>query len=69
METKSHIKEVFVPVRHAASVLGLPVAFIEREAKAGRLPAVRAGRSWLIHLERARAELERRAEAGEGASR
>lgn len=55
--------QVFVPIRRAASALGVPIAWLKREAEAGRVPAVRAGRRWLIHLERSRAVLSDRAEA------
>ena len=55
----------FVPLRHAAAVLGVPLSWLRREACEGRVPAVRTGRQWLIHLERARETLTRRAETAE----
>ncbi len=56
----------FVPIRRAASVLGVPVNWLEREAHAGRIPAIKAGRRWLIHLERTRSKLTELADqAGE----
>jgi len=52
----------FVPIRRAASELGIPVSWLEQQAKANIIPAIRAGRRWLIHLERARAKLTELAE-------
>ena len=54
----------FVPIRRAASALGVPLAWLKREAEAGRVPAVCAGRRWFIHLDRAHAQLAERAATG-----
>ena len=55
----------FKPVRVAARHLGVPIAWLEREAKLNRIPAVRAGRRWLIHLEKTEQRLLERAELGD----
>ncbi len=57
----------FVPVIQASHELGVPTAWLNREAKAGRIPSIRAGRRWLVHLERTRTKLAESAEhQGEG---
>ncbi|PHQ81816.1 MAG: hypothetical protein COB69_03640 [Phycisphaera sp.] len=56
----------FVPVYVAAHRLGVPLAWLRREAQAGRVPAVRAGRRWFVHLERTRAKLTQHADAAKG---
>ena len=53
----------FVPIRRAAVALGVPLAWLKREAESGGVPAVRAGRQWLVHMDRARAVLAKRAES------
>jgi len=60
------IHKTFVPVRHAAAELGVPLAWLKREAEAGRIPAVQAGKRWLVHLKRTRAALTVRAEKAGG---
>jgi excisionase family DNA binding protein len=60
-----HIPPTFVPIPDAAERLGVPLAWLKREAEAGRVPAVRAGRRWLVHLDRTREALARLA-AGDG---
>lgn len=58
--------QTFVPIRRAASELGIPVSWLEQQAKANSIPAIRAGRRWLIHLERTRSKLTELADqAGE----
>lgn len=57
-------EETFVPIRRAAAVLGVPFAWLQREAEVGRVPAVRAGRRWLVHLEETREVLAKRAWEG-----
>jgi len=37
----------FIPIWSAAKEIGVPAKWLEREAKAGRVPAVVAGRSLL----------------------
>lgn len=44
-------KPKFVSVNVAAQQLGLPTAWLRAQAKAGRIPCVRAGRRILINLE------------------
>lgn len=61
------IQTTFVPIRRAASNLGVPIAWLLSEAKAGRIPAIKAGRRWLVHLERARIKLAEYAEREGGA--
>jgi len=39
---------------------GLPLAWLRREAKAGRIPSLRVGRRMLFDFETATAALERR---------
>jgi hypothetical protein len=53
----------FIPTRRAALALGVPHAWLKREIEARRLPAVRVGRRWLVHLNRARDILAKRADA------
>lgn len=45
----------------ASQLLGVPKAWLKREADAGRLPCLRVGRRRLFAPEAVRAELERRA--------
>jgi len=59
----------FVPIRSAARALGVPLAWLRNEAENGRIPAVRAGRRWLVPLERIQQLLHERAERGEGGAR
>lgn len=56
------IQTTFVPIRRAASSLGVPISWLQGEAKAGRIPAIKAGKRWLVHLERARIKLAEYAE-------
>ena len=53
---------LFVPLARAAVTLGIPLAFLRREVEAKRMPAVRAGRSWLVSMPRVREVLATRAE-------
>ncbi len=57
----------FVPIRRAASILGVPIAWLQAEVTAGRIPAIKAGRRWLVHLERTRIKLAEYAEEDGGA--
>ncbi len=43
--------EVFMCFRRVAYRLGVPMAWLEREAKAGRIPHIKAGRSILMNVE------------------
>jgi len=56
---------LFVPVRVVARRLGVPVAWLRREAETGGVPAIRTGRLWLVHLEGARGRLLADAEHSE----
>ena len=38
----------YIPLRHAAGRLGLPVAYLRREAEAGSIPALRCDRRWFV---------------------
>lgn len=64
---KQQLQTTFVPIRRAASNLGVPIAWLQAEAKAGRIPAIKAGRRWLVHLERTRIKLAKHAESEGGA--
>lgn len=57
MSYQNQIERTFVSLSVAATKLGVPSAWLRREAQAGRIPVIRAGRRWLVHLERARAKL------------
>ena len=48
-------------VSTVAVELGIPVAWLVREAKAGRIPAIRAGRALLCATDEVRESLSRRA--------
>jgi len=54
----------FVPLAETADRLGFSVSWLRAEVEAGRIPAVRAGRRWFVHFERAKAILAERAGAG-----
>ena len=54
----------FVMVAVAAVRLGVPAAWLKREAETGRVPSIRAGRSILVNPESVKAALLARA-AGE----
>jgi len=59
--------ESFKPVKHVATQLGVPAAWLRREAAAGRLPHLRAGRRILVNrtaIEKALARLAERAAEG-----
>lgn len=55
------LDQTFVPIRVASNKLGLPESWLRTEAKAGRLPHVRAGSRVLIHLAKATEVLTHRA--------
>ena len=63
---RNSIDAAFVPIRRAAAALGVPLAWLKREAEADRVPAVRAGRRWLVHFERTQAQLADRASGTAG---
>lgn len=58
----------FTHVRRAAAQLGVPIEFLKRKCEDGTISAVRAGRSWFVHVERAEAALRQndRERAAEG---
>ena len=51
----------FITLRKAARRLGVPMTFLESEAKAGRVPFLRAGRRMLFDVDSAHAALVDRA--------
>ena len=56
--------ETFINVRHAAVRLGVPATWLKREALAGRIPYLMAGRTILINPELCKAALLNRAQEG-----
>ncbi len=46
----AQIPEVFLPLRRAATRLGVPAAWLRAEARAGRVPHLRVGRRLLFNL-------------------
>ncbi len=62
----------FVPLDRAAAHLGVPAAWLKAEAKAGRVPHLKAGRRMLFHLGTVEQSLQVRAEtevSGDGTRR
>lgn len=59
----------FTNTSDAARRLGLPEAWLRREAKAGRLPCVHAGRRLLFEVDVVADALRQEADAGRVASR
>lgn len=51
----------FLSIRHAAVRLGLPVQWLIAEARAGRVPSLKAGRRVLVNLQDVSAVLRERA--------
>lgn len=51
-----------VPLSRAATSLGVPRAWLRREASAGRVPAILVGRRWMVHLDHARGVILHRAQ-------
>ena len=43
--------EVFMPLRRAAGLLGVPITWLKEEAEAGRVPSLMIGRRRLFNLE------------------
>jgi len=66
MNNSNQIK-TFVSIQSAASELGIPVSWLEQQAQSNKIPTIRAGRRWLVHLERTRAKLTELAEQTGGA--
>ena len=63
----------FIPLRKAAASLGVPASWLEAEAKAGRIPHLKAGRRLLFNpaavervlLDRAAASVESQTQSDE----
>jgi hypothetical protein len=53
--------ETYITALELAGELGLPLAWLKDEAKAGRIPSLQVGRSRLFHAEAVRRTLARRA--------
>lgn len=53
----------YISIGQAAAVLGVPKAWLKREADAGRLSCLRVGRRYMFLLEVVRLELDQRAES------
>lgn len=49
MDSAQHL-ESFIPLRRAASRLGVPIAWLKQEAEAGRLPHLKIGRRFVFNL-------------------
>jgi len=62
-------ERMFVPIRTSAARIGVPLAWLKREVESGRVPAVRAGRQWLVHLEKAREVIAKQAKNNKGGSK
>ena len=60
------IKPKFVNVKTAAFELGVPAAWLRREADAGRVPCLRAGRNRLFDVEAVVSSLAQLAAQGGG---
>jgi hypothetical protein len=60
------VVEPFLSLNRAALRLGVPEAWLKTEAKAGRIPCLRAGRRLLFSLSAVEAALLERAHTGEG---
>ena len=56
--------EVFLPVDQTATRLGVPAAWLKAEAKADRLPHLKAGRRILFHVQTVERALLARASDG-----
>jgi hypothetical protein len=52
---------LFLPLDRAATRLGIPAAWLKREAKAGRIPCLQAGRQLLFEVEAVAQSLSARA--------
>lgn len=52
-----HVSETFQSLRRAAAQVGVPAAWLRSEARAGRVPALRAGRRLLFQVEAVKSAL------------
>jgi len=59
MDTKK-----FVTVDRLAAYIGLPVAWLKREAKQGHIPSIKAGKGLMFHVESVERVLCERAKSG-----
>ena len=59
MSKRTH--EHFIPVWEVAVNLGVPRRWLETEAREGRIPCLRAGRSYVANLDEVREALDQRA--------
>lgn len=64
MKTKRQTASAFTSLRRTAAHLGLPVAWLRREADAARLPCLRAGRRRMFDIDAVAAALAERQRAG-----
>lgn len=55
-------RPTFLNVRRAARILGLPVAWLRDEAKAGNIPCIRVGRSIRLNVDDVEQALKERAQ-------
>lgn len=62
-------RKAFMPAIELAAELGLPLAWLKAEAKAGRIPSLQVGRRQLFSADAVRRALAERTGGGTGASR
>ena len=55
----------YIPIHKLAHRTGLPQAWLEREAEAQQLPAIRVGRRWMFDREAVESALTERAKSNE----
>jgi hypothetical protein len=60
--------QVFIPLHSAAPKLGVPAAWLKREAEAGRVPVLMAGRAFMFNVEQLKTSLMERAKANGAAA-
>ena len=65
MDNKPNLSEP-LPLNKAARCLCVPARWLRDEVEAGRLPALQAGRTILIHVPTVAQRLAERAKTGEG---
>lgn len=68
MDSKQHPTDP-LPLNLAARCLRVPAGWLRDEVEAGRVPALIAGRSILVHVPTVAALLADRAKGGEGVDR
>jgi hypothetical protein len=54
----------YIPVQEASRRIGLPLAWLKREASEGRVPALRVGRRWFVDAEETERALATMASGG-----